>query len=241
MDELLEIARKHDLLVLEDTAQACGGGYRGRRLGTLGHAGCFSLQHYKIITTGEGGALVSDDAEVMARAAMYHDAGRPYWGDYEGEPIPGVNYRMSELAGAIGRAQIGKLDDILARQRRAKRRIVEQIRQLPGLQLQRVPDEEGDCGISLVFFLPDAEAAKRFAKALRAEGCGAGTIYDQHIPDRHIYSNWDHILAKKGVTPQGCPFNCPSFPCETEYSKEMCPQTLDLLGRAVALPIPDYL
>ena len=117
----------------------------------------------------------------------------------------------------------------------------EQIRQLPGLQLQRIPDEEGDCGISLVFFLPDAEAAKKFAKALRAEGCGAGTIYDQQIPDRHIYSNWDHILEKKGVTKQGCPFNCPSFPCEVEYSKEMCPQTLALLGRAVAIGIPDHL
>jgi len=228
MDELLAIARQHNVLVLEDTAQACGGG-------------CFSLQHYKIITTGEGGALVSDDADVMARAAMYHDAGRPYWGDYEGEPIPGVNYRMSELAGAIGRAQIGKLDDILARQRRAKRRIVEQIRDLPGLQLQRIPDEDGDCGISLVFFLSDAEMAKKVAKALRAEGCGAGTIYDQHIPDRHIYSNWDHILEKKGVTKQGCPFNCPSFPCEVEYSKQMCPQTLALLGRAVAIGIPDHL
>ena len=51
----------------------------------------------------------------------------------------------------------------------------------------------------------------------------------------------DHILAKKGVTPQGCPFNCPAFPCETEYSRDMCPQTLDLLGRSVAIPIPDYL
>src|SRR5262245_16976962 len=206
MDELLQLARSAGVTVIEDTAQACGGSYRGRRLGTLGDAGCFSLQHYKIITTGEGGAVVSDHADVMARAAMYHDAGRPYWGDYEGEPIPGVNYRMSELAGAIGRAQIGKLDAILARQRHAKRRIVNQIRGLPGLQLQRVPDEEGDCGITLILFLPDPETAKRFAAALRAEGCGGGTIYDQEIPDRHIYANWDHILAKKGVTPQGCPF-----------------------------------
>jgi dTDP-4-amino-4,6-dideoxygalactose transaminase len=241
MDELLQLARTAGVTVIEDTAQACGGRYRGRRLGTLGDVGCFSLQHYKIITTGEGGAVVSDHADVMARAAMYHDAGRPYWGDYEGEPIPGVNYRMSELAGAIGRAQIGKLDEILTRQRRAKKRIVDQVRDLPGLQLQRVPDEEGDCGLVLILFLPDAELAKRFAAALRAEGCGAGTIYDQAIPDRHIYANWDHILAKKGVTPQGCPFACPSFPCEVEYSRDMCPQTLALLGRSVAVPISDYL
>ncbi len=241
MDELLALAARRGVKILEDTAQACGGSYRGRRLGTLGQAGCFSLQHYKIITTGEGGALVSDDSEVMARAAMYHDAGRPYWGDYEGEPIPGVNYRMSELAGAMGRAQIGKLDAILKRQRRSKQRIVAHIRDLPGLQLQRVPDEEGDCGISLVLFLPDAGQAKRLAAALRAEGCGGGTVYDRAIPDRHIYANWDHILAKKGVTPRGCPFDCPAFPAQVEYSKDMCPRTLDLLGRAVALTLPDHL
>src|SRR5688572_2544197 len=63
MDELLQLAAARGVTVIEDTAQACGGSYRGRRLGTLGQVGCFSLQHYKIITTGEGGAVVSDDAD----------------------------------------------------------------------------------------------------------------------------------------------------------------------------------
>jgi dTDP-4-amino-4,6-dideoxygalactose transaminase len=241
MEELLALALRHRLPVIEDAAQACGGSYRGRRLGTLGQVGCFSLQHYKIITTGEGGMVVTADPTIFARATMFHDAGRPFWEGYEGEPIPGVNYRMSELAGAIGRAQLGKLDGILERQRRAKSRIVAQIRDLPGLQLQDVPDEEGDCALSVIMFLPDADTAKRFAAALRAEGAGGGTMYDQTIPDRHIYAYWDHFLEKKGVTPQGCPFNCPAFPCHQEYSKDMCPRTLDLLGRAVVLSIPDHM
>lgn len=241
MEELLAIAQRHGLAVIEDAAQACGGSYRGRRLGTLGNVGCYSLQHYKIITTGEGGMVITADPTIFARATMFHDAGRPFWEGYEGEPIPGVNYRMSELAGAIGRAQIGKLDGILTRQRGAKNRIVEPIRGLPGVRLQDVPDEAGDCAISLIMFLPDAEQAKRFAAALRAEGAGGGTMYDQSIPDRHIYAYWDHFLAKKGVTPQGCPFNCPAFPCQQEYSKDMCPRTLDLLGRAVVLSLPDHM
>jgi 8-amino-3,8-dideoxy-alpha-D-manno-octulosonate transaminase len=241
MEELLALARQHRLQVIEDTAQACGGSYRGRRLGTLGDVGCFSLQHYKIITTGEGGMVITADPTVFARATMFHDAGRPFWEGYEGEPIPGVNYRMSELAGAIGRAQIGKLDGILQRQRQAKQRIAAQIRDLPGLKLQDVPDEEGDCSLAVIMFLPDADMAKRFAAALRAEGAGGGTMYDQTIPDRHIYAYWDHFLAKKGVTPQGCPFNCPAFPCQQEYSRDMCPRTLDLLGRAVVLSIPDHM
>src|SRR4051812_21282624 len=213
MEELLAIARRRGVTVIEDTAQACGGSYRGQRLGTLGDVGCFSLQHYKIITTGEGGMVITGDPAIFARATMFHDAGRPFWEGYDGEPIPGVNYRMSELAGAIGRAQIEKLDGILERQRRAKAQIVGQIRDLPGVRLQDVPDEAGDWAVALILFLPDPEQAKRVAAALRAEGAGGGTMYDQTIPDRHIYAYWDHFLEKKGVTPQGCPFNCPAFPC----------------------------
>lgn len=241
MDALLEIARRHGLHVIEDTAQACGGSYQGRRLGTLGDAGCFSLQHYKIITTGEGGALVTADPRVFGRAMMYHDAGRPYWEGYEGEVIPGVNYRMSELAGAIGRAQVEQLDPILARTRAAKRRILEGIEGAPGLQPQRVPDPEGECGIVLILYLPDGEQAKRFSTALRAEGCPAGTMYTGEFPDRHIYAYWDHILAKKGYSEKDNPWTHPYYQGSVEYSKEMCPRTLDYLGRAVAMPIPDHL
>jgi 8-amino-3,8-dideoxy-alpha-D-manno-octulosonate transaminase len=241
MDELLAIAEEHSLLVLEDTAQACGGSYRGRRLGTLGHAGCFSLQHYKIITTGEGGALVTPDPKVFGRAMMYHDAGRPYWEGYDGEVIPGVNYRMSELAGAIGRAQVGQLDAILQRTRRAKRRILTGIQGAPGIEMQDVPDPEGDCGIVLVLFLPNPDEAKRFAAALKAEGCGCGTMYSGEFPDRHIYAYWDHILAKQGYSPNDNPWTHPAYKGHVEYSKDMCPRTLDLLGRAVAVPIADHL
>jgi 8-amino-3,8-dideoxy-alpha-D-manno-octulosonate transaminase len=241
MAELIEIARRHNLLLIEDTAQACGGSYRGKRLGTWGDAGCFSLQHYKIITTGEGGAVVTADPKIFGRATMYHDAGRPYWEGYEGEVIPGVNYRMSELAGAIGRAQVEQLDAILARTRQAKQRILRGIQGIPGVQLQRVPDPEGDCGIVLIMFLPDAEEAKRFSTALKAEGCAAGTMYSGEFPDRHIYAYWDHILEKRGYNERDNPWTHPYYKGNVQYSKDMCPQTLDYLGRAVATSIPDYL
>ena len=241
MDEILDIARRHNLLVIEDAAQACGGSYRGRRLGSLGDVGCFSLQHYKIITAGEGGAIVTDDAQIFGRAMMYHDAGRPYWEGYEGEVICGVNFRMSELAGAMARVQIEKLDDILSRHRRAKRRLLDQLGDLPGAQFQRVPDPEGDCGLVLVMFLPNAEEAKRFAAALRAEGCEVGTMYSGDFPDRHIYSYWDHILAKKGYNEVDSPWAHPAYKGSVEYSKDMCPKTLDYLGRAVALRISDHM
>lgn len=242
MDALLDLARRHHLRVIEDVAQACGGGYRGRRLGSLGDVGCFSLQHYKIITTGEGGALVTADRDLFGRAAMYHDAGRPYWEGYEGEVIPGVNFRMSELAGALGRVQAEQLDPILSRTRRAKHRLVSGLQEVPGIQLQRVPCPEGDCGIVVIFYLPSPAEARRFAEALRAEGCGCGTMYHGDFPDRHIYAHWDHILAKKGYNERDNPWTHPEYlraGGNVSYSREMCPRTLDYLGRAVAIGIPD--
>ncbi|MBM3947493.1 MAG: glutamine--scyllo-inositol aminotransferase, partial [SAR202 cluster bacterium] len=240
MEALLTLAGTHGLAVMEDTAQACGGSYRGRRLGTWGEVGCFSLQHYKIITTGEGGALVTRDPTVFGRAMMYHDAGRPYWSGYQGEVIPGVNYRMSELAGAIGRAQVEHLDAILGRTRRAKARMLAGARGAPGLEFQDVPDPEGECGIVLILFLPNAEEARRFSAALKAEGCPCGTMYSGEFPDRHIYYYWDHILAKKGYSEKDNPWTHPAYQGDVAYSKEMCPQTLGFLGRAVAVPIQDH-
>jgi dTDP-4-amino-4,6-dideoxygalactose transaminase len=178
---------------------------------------------------------------VFGRAMMYHDAGRPYWEGYDGEVIPGVNYRMSELAGAIGRAQVDQLDLILGRTRRAKQRILDALGNLPGVRLQRVPDPAGDCGIVLIMFLPSPDEAKRFSAAVKAEGCPAGTMYSGEFPDRHIYAYWDHILEKKGYSPKDNPWTHPHYHGHVEYSKTMCPQTLDFLGRAVAMPIPDHL
>ncbi len=241
MDRLMAIARKHELSVIEDTAQACGGSFGGRRLGAIGDAGCFSLQHYKIITTGEGGALVTANEKLLARATMYHDAGRPFWvGGADLEAIPGVNYRMSELAGALGRVQIEKLDSILDRQRRVKRQFLEAAASWPGVSLQDVPDAAGDCALVLILFLPTSERASQFAAALKAEGCACGAMYSGEFPDRHIFTYWDHILEKKGYSSRDNPWTHPYYQGDVEYSADMYPRTLDFLGRAVAIPLQGH-
>src|SRR5207248_10556058 len=119
MDEIMEIARRHNLLVIEDAAQADGGSYKGRRLGSIGDVGCFSMQVSKTITTGEGGIVVTNSDRCYARAALGHDSASSFWrrlsedfsesiGDVQ--PFPGSGFRMSELAGAVGCAQLKKLD-----------------------------------------------------------------------------------------------------------------------------------
>jgi dTDP-4-amino-4,6-dideoxygalactose transaminase len=236
MDEIMAVARQAKLRVVEDVSQANGGTYHGQALGSIGDVGCFSLQQYKVITAGEGGMVVTDDAEIFQRCGMAHDSAIRFWqGEGSIPSFPGENYRLSELAAALALAQFGKMPGILTRLRALKSRVVEKIRFLPGITLQDVPDSAGDCGVALIFFCPSADRAKQFSAALKAEGIPNGTIYDNTIADRHIYRNWDYVLAKRGATAAGCPWTCGAYHGSVEYSPDMCPRSLDYLGRAVSI------
>ncbi|MEM2960644.1 MAG: DegT/DnrJ/EryC1/StrS family aminotransferase [Candidatus Bathyarchaeia archaeon] len=245
MDKIMRIAKRYDLRVIEDVAQAMGGSYKGKPLGSFGDCGCFSLQYHKIITSGEGGIAVTNDDIIYDRLRAYHDSAacwRPIRfasPRYRGEIFPGENYRMNELTAAVALAQLTKLDDILKRMRERKKRIVEGIKDIPGIELRRSNDEEGDTGICVIFYLPNATVAKEFAAALKAEGVSAGCIYDKGIPDWHIYAHWPHLMHKLTATKEGCPFTCPYYKGpEPEYSKNMCPKTLEYLGRSVHINVP---
>jgi len=239
MEPIMKIAHRHNLKVIEDVAQAMGGAYAGKRLGTIGHVGAFSLQLHKIITTGEGGMVATDKQSLFHRARMYHDSAGFWRMEHPGElPIPGVNYRMSEIAGALGLVQLSRLKNLLARMRRLKARLKAG---LDGLHFRRINDEAGDTAVCLVFYLPEAELAKQVTAALKAENVGASVLYDPDVSNWHVYINWKHILAQKTLTDEGCPYRCPLYQGKVEYAPDMCPQTLDLLSRAVHLDISPLL
>jgi 8-amino-3,8-dideoxy-alpha-D-manno-octulosonate transaminase len=246
MDEIMHLAGRHDLLVIEDAAQADGGSYKGRRLGSIGHVGCFSMQVSKTITTGEGGIVVTNDDAVYARAALYHDSASMFWrrlsedlaesiGDVR--PFPGNGFRMSELAGAVGCAQLRKLDKMIRSMRQRKQEVLAEIDGAPGLRPMRLPDAEGDCALSLNFLFDDAEESRRFAKALSAEGVRVGTIHNEGFPDRHIYRYWDYVLNKLPVTPANDPWRHPAYIGKVEYSPDMCPNTISVLTRTVSVSL----
>lgn len=113
MNELLEIAGRHNLQIIEDACEAIGGEYQGRKLGALGRAGVFGFYPNKQITTGEGGILVTNDARIAARARSLRNQGRGETGDWFEHLEIGYNYRLSELNCALGVVQMRRLPEIL--------------------------------------------------------------------------------------------------------------------------------
>ena len=246
MGPIMELARKHNLMVIEDTAQACGGTYRGQRLGTIGHLGCFSISSYKITGGGEAGLVTTKDQFLYTRAQNNHDTGacwRPdrYAKEQEaGELFAGFNYKLSELEGAVNLAQMRKMPDQVRRWQTVKRQVTRQLGHFEGITPQAVRDS-GEVGYNLIFFAPDAASAEKVAEALRAEGVGAGTRGNSLSRDWHIYTFWEHILERKSATPDGCPWTCEkNAGLGQEYSPDMCPRTLDLLGRAVFMGVNQW-
>ncbi|MBW8042089.1 MAG: DegT/DnrJ/EryC1/StrS family aminotransferase [Planctomycetes bacterium] len=243
MDAIMDIAEKKGLAVIEDVAQAGGGSFGGRRLGSIGTIGCFSFDYYKVIVSGEGGFVTTDDEWLYTRAQSWHDCAACWRPDRyareqkEGELFCGENYRMSELEGAVALAQIRKADGMIAGYRRAKKMIKEAIEKFDGVSFRRLTDEAGDAGICLVMFLPDADTTRRALEAMQAEGVPAGGVYDSKVRDWHVYYYWEHILDKKSVAPDRLPWSAVPESELPKYSQDMCPRALDLLSRAIIVDI----
>jgi dTDP-4-amino-4,6-dideoxygalactose transaminase len=222
MDELVALAKQHDLVLIEDVCQAAGATYRGRRLGTFGDAGAFSLQFNKIITTGEGGVLITDRDDLLELAFDVHDCANSV---RRGAGLPkfaGYNFRVSELTGAMARVQLARLDGLLERMRANHARLSAAVNGLPGLTLRRANDEDGDAGIALIAFADDAERARDAVDALNAEGVLAMQIYSPATPDLHVYPYWAPVLAALDAAGADRPD---------------CPRTLDLLERTIHVDI----
>jgi dTDP-4-amino-4,6-dideoxygalactose transaminase len=240
IEAILKVARRHNLKVLEDCCQCIGGEYRGRMAGSWGDAGAWSLNYFKVITCGEGGLVFTDDYQVFERACFASDPALPMWmrdtiaqEGWETVPFSAQCYRPSELLGAIARAQLSKLDTILAHTRALKKAFVCALEEPRGYTLQHVDDPAGDCGISAAIIVRTEEMAKRYAQALSAEGLGCGTAHNEGFPDRHIYRYWDSILDKNAPHPAAGPWSHPAYTGRVEYRRDMCPRTMSILNRAL--------
>ena len=222
MAGLAALVEQHGLVLVEDVCQAAGASFGGRRLGTFGDAGAFSLQFNKIITTGEGGVMITDRDDLYELALDVHDCAGSVRREAGLPRYPGWNFRASELIGAVARVQLGRLDGLLERMRSNHAQLSAEVDALPGLTVRRPNDESGDAGIALITFTESGTLAGEAVRALQAEGVLATQMYSPEVVDLHIYPYWQPVLAAID---------------SAESPPPDCPRTLDLLQRAVHVDV----
>jgi dTDP-4-amino-4,6-dideoxygalactose transaminase len=228
MDRLMAIARKHKLIVVEDACQCVGGGYKGRKVGAIGHAGAFSFNYYKNMTAGEGGACVTSDDASVARMGCMVDCCKFYWtGREQNESLFVSNgSRASEIEGAVLNVQLRRLDPMIRAMRRQKLRMLEETADT-GLKPLKANSLDSECGTHVGYVLPTVAQADEFQ---RLTGC---TVAGK--TGRHVYTEWDPIFAHSGAPhPAMNPFLFrENADCRMAYSKDMCARSLDILNRSV--------
>jgi len=250
MDEIMAIAREQGIPVIEDCSHAHGALYKGRKVGTIGDIGCFSLQAAKLLTAIEGGILITNNAEYYERAVVL--------GHYERIPrltsekyrryVPtdmrapqaptcfGYKYRMHPWAAAFGRVQLRKLEQISAARRRNLEYLTDAI--LP-LSDGLVPPYEapGTCRTWLNYicqYYPEkmqGVSRDRFVEALNAEGLPATTGRAGYLP---VY--WNPLYEERNMWAEGIPFDAPYVKRKVDYSRGICPQAEAIWQRTVGLP-----
>ena len=230
MDAIMDVAAENGLLVVEDACQAIGVSYRGRRVGSIGHAGCFSFNQQKNIRAGEGGALVTNDPALFDRAAMFHDVGsyeRAGFAGAEDDLIVGVNLRMPELSAAVLRPQLAVLDAQVARRRRHRAIMLDALASRVGAGLRPVPhhDQAQAAGLAVAFDSPGAAA--RF-------GANRG-VHRLVDTGRHVYTNWRSLRARNPLHPALDPYA--AVDAEIDHGPDACPRTLEILARTCAVDL----
>ena len=189
MNEILEIAAKHDLVVIEDCCQAAGASYQGKKVGTMGLTGAFSLNVFKTITAGDGGMIITRDRDLYEQMFAIHDQGHTpsRAGVQVGKRhVLGLNFRANEVTGAVALAQLRKIDRITSILKEKKKRFKEMISTGKGFRFRTLNDETGTIATVCTVIFNSREQADRVCKAL-------GTDTVDHS-GWHVYANMEHVL-----------------------------------------------
>jgi len=219
MDPIMDIAKKYNLIVIEDCAQAHGAKYKGKYAGTIGDIGCFSLMSGKHMTSGgQGGMVITNNEELYWNAKRFADRGKPFNCAEEGNLFLGLNYRMTQLEAVIGRIQLKKLAVIRERRQRIVNLLREGMKDFLAIKMWRFI-EDVEVNPWFCFLHYDKEKVKvdkeTFAKALQAEGIPVGAHY---VKPMYQYP-W--LRDKKSYGKSRCPWKC-SWGRDIDY-KDSCP------------------
>jgi 8-amino-3,8-dideoxy-alpha-D-manno-octulosonate transaminase len=237
--EIVKLADQRGIPVIEDTAQSCGGRLHGKALGSFGKMGCFSFDAVKTVTAGEGGMVITHDRALYTKASEFHDHGHDHNPKVprglEKRSFIGLNFRMSELQGAVALAQFRKLDSvILPAQRKNKANIKLALSKIDQIAFRDIPDPEGDTATFITFFLPTAQKARAFNKAMAGAGAGAIYWYENYW---HYYEQWEHLLKGKSLMRTGYPFKTESAQVRCSYAEDALPKTAEILSRTLSIAV----
>ncbi|MCP8311489.1 MAG: DegT/DnrJ/EryC1/StrS family aminotransferase [Candidatus Methylarchaceae archaeon HK02M1] len=183
MDPIIELAREHDLVILEDAAQSLGASYKGRQTGAIGDLSCFSFYPTKVITSGEGGAITTDDEDLFVKLKMVRNHG--IVSDYNSEVL-GLNLRMPEIGAALIKAQMKRIKTFLEVRRKNAEMLSES---LDGLQGIKLPREKESCVHNWYLYTIFVEKNRdEVLESLNKRGIGATAYYKIPVHRTHLYT-----------------------------------------------------
>jgi len=239
MDAIMSIAQRRNLIVIEDSCQGVGGGYEGRKFGSIGHIGAFSFNFYKNMTCGEGGGVAVNDDRLAKRVRGAIDPCHFYWNgrDDDEKPFAGNGARASEFMGAMLNVQLDRIDGMIGAMRAEKRKILAGTAAFGNLGLRPSPmnSADHDCATHVMYILPSAVAARRFVEVFPSVIAGK--------TGRHTYTEWDQVLIGAGAAhPAMNPYlMAANAKCRLTYTKDQCARSIEILDRTVMVPTsPDH-
>lgn len=241
MDPIMEIARKHNIKVIEDCAQSYLARYKGKLVGTIGDMGCFSLNDFKQITAGDGGMVITNNQEMYETAMRFADKNYqrlPSKTAMRDVPFIAPNYRMNELTGAVGLAQLDRVESICKRRTEIGDRISAAIADLPGIYPPKVEKDSISTYWFYMFRIDEDETGISrdvFSDALAAEGIENQKGY---IPSC-VYS-YDLFVNRNAYNGTNCPFGCKYNGHDIHYYKGMCPTAEKILNTAIRFNINEF-
>lgn len=202
LDALKEICDDNNLILAEDACQAVGGTYKGKYLGTYGDVGSLSFDFVKTITCGEGGAVLTNNPEFAKHADQFSDHGHDHVGNDRGaesHPVLGYNFRISELNAAVGLAQVRRLKDFIAIQKKNYTTLRKAISEIEEVTFRTVPEGGEESYAFLNFFLPNLDTARKVIASFKEKGVDA--CFHYYDNNWHYVRKWEHLKEIKTLYP----------------------------------------
>lgn len=234
MDEIMEVVNEYNVTLVEDAGQALGAFYKGKSVGLFGKSGAFSFDFFKITTAGEGGVFITDDEQAYKWADSFSDHGHDHIGSNRGmeqHPVLGFNYRISELHAAVGKAQMQRLEHVIAQSKKNKKIIKDILATTEGVSFRHMSDPEGDSATFLNYFLNSTEDAQKVVDQFAKDGIAGNNYWYTNM--YHFINQWDHIKELRSAAPLAIHH----FGAPQDYKTLELPKSQEVIGKLISLGI----